>query len=44
MATAHIEPPDGSWGTRQILATALTRLGYHVEVSGAGEMWRLLLS
>lgn len=40
--TAYVEPPPG-WGSRQVLLTALERLGYRVDVSGAGDEWRLLL-
>lgn len=41
--TVWVEPPDG-WGARQLLATELRALGYTVEMIGAGEDWRLLLS
>lgn len=38
-----IEAPQG-WGARQMLTTAMERLGYHVEMMGAGDTWWLLLS
>ena len=41
--TVWIEPPPG-WGPRQKLMTALEQLGYHVEMVGAGDWWRLVLS
>lgn len=44
MALARAEPPDGSWSSRQVLATRLRALGYSVELWGAGGDWVLLLS
>jgi hypothetical protein len=44
MATAHIQPSEPGWGARQLLVTALERLGYTVELHGAGDRWRLVLS
>ena len=40
--TAWVEPPPG-WGARQVLLTELERLGYHVDMVGAGDVWRLVL-
>ena len=40
--TVWIEPPPG-WGPRQKLLTELERLGYHVDMVGAGDVWRLVL-
>lgn len=45
MARAWAEPPgDGAWGPRQQLAAQLRRLGYVVEVTGAGRNWLLIIS
>jgi len=40
--SAWVEPPPG-WGPRQVLLGRLERLGYQVDVTGAGEAWRLVL-
>lgn len=39
----YVEPPEG-WGPRQLLATRLERLGYHVDMTGIGDDWRLVLT
>jgi hypothetical protein len=41
--TAWVEPLPG-WGPRQKLIGQLERLGYRVEMTGIGEVWRLVLS
>jgi hypothetical protein len=41
--TAWVEPPPG-WGPRQLLLTQLERLGYRVDVKGAGVARVLVLS
>ena len=38
----YVESPEG-WGPRQLLLTRLERLGYKVDVVGAGDNWRLVL-
>ena len=40
--TVWIEAPEG-WGPRQMLMTSLEGLGYHVDMVGAGDVWRLVL-
>lgn len=41
---AYVEPPPGgAWGPRQHLVTVLERLGYRVDVLGAGRTWILVL-
>lgn len=41
--TVYVEAPAG-WGPRQLLATRLAALGFHVETVGAGDRWLLYLS
>jgi len=42
--TVWVEPPEGGWGPRQKLLTELERLGYRVDLVGAGDVWRLVIS
>jgi hypothetical protein len=38
----YVEAPEG-WGPRQLLITRLERLGYHVDTTGAGDVWWLVI-
>lgn len=42
--TVWVEPAEPGWGPRQLLIGRLEALGYHVDVTGAGDVWRLVLS